>query len=256
MLKQNESDIANRRKCMACMCFWRALIILFAYYNYSQIADKFSPEVLKTADGQESMASQDSVIYSALLALKFCIVVRFLTFALYRDYAMFLFDLCNASNFLLIFFVDYAPKCEWLFATCYFFTMGSLIFTVTAFREDKRPESLQLMAIINFIIEHSRGPLDTILFYTCMAVHPISAFIMMYIRWWIVPSEEYRPSDEYRNFAGVIDASESWSTMYHVYLQVPYKLFFIYFSFFYFFVFLVFSKVRALQCPSTFAIWF
>ena len=188
--------------------------------------------------------------------MKVCIVVRFLTFALYRDYAMFLFDFCNASNFLLIFFVDYAPKCEWLFATCYFFTLGSLIFTVTAFREDKKPKSLEFKEILNFFIEHyGGGPLDTILLYTCMAVHPISTFIMMYVRWWIVPSEEYRPSDEYRNFAGIIDTSESWGTMYHVYIWVPYKLFFIYFSGFYFFVFLVFSKVRALQCPSTFAIW-
>ena len=85
-----------------------------------------------------------------------------------------------------------------------------------------------------------------------MAVHPISAFIALYVRWWLVPKEQDLPTDEYRNFAGIIDASVSWWDRLSTYCLTPVILYLMWLLPYYFLLFLSQNNVRLVRSKSAF----
>ena len=117
------------------MYLWRSLLFVLLYYLCKNVEYRFTVEELGMGEEADSVSfmQRDTICNCLLIALVLCMLIRY-THLVFTGRSMYLFDFCNFSNALLVMHLIFAPKCDWLFATCYFYTFGSLIYIVMAFK--------------------------------------------------------------------------------------------------------------------------
>ena len=116
----------------------------------------------------------DPFFLGLLISLILSMLVRFVSLVV-KGQKMYLFDFCNFSNVILVLYALLAPSCDWLFATCFYFTFGSLIYTVMAFRHSVNSDASLTGRLIYAI---------------SISVHPLSTALVLYIRWVAIPNEQ------------------------------------------------------------------
>jgi len=89
---------------------------------------------------------------------------------------MYLSDFCYIANFALLYFINFAPQCQWLFVTCYVFSNGALASAILAFR--------------NSLVFHKIDMLMS------LSIHAIPMTLTLHIRWETIPTQAELPLEE------------------------------------------------------------
>ena len=141
-----------------------------------------------------------------------------------------MFDFCYFGNFALYIHLNYAPKCQWLFISCFIYANGTIAASCIAFR--------------NSLVFHKMDQL------TSMAIHILPMILMLYIRWRSIPNEQNLPEEE-RIFASIPEHA-NWSEWFYDLFVMPIGLYFAWNISYGCFLFLTTDKVRTYEVDSVY----
>ena len=231
-------DQSNRRKCLICWYSWQLSLVALIYYLWTQIEHRFSREELKWSEDESTMSEKSEPIFLGLLiSLILSMLVRFVNL-ISNGQKMYLFDFCNFSNVILVLYALLAPRCNWLFATCYYFTFGSLIYTVMAFRHSTNSD---------------KSLTGRLIYAISISVHPLSTALVLYIRWVAIPNEQSDVDGKVpRQFAALIDGSIFWSDDV---FYTPLTIYLMWLILFYLVEFIFTNDVRLFKTDAAFSAW-
>ena len=134
---------------------------------------------------------------------------------------MYLIDFCYIGNFALLYLINFAPQCQWLFVTCFVFANGCLASAIIAFR--------------NSLVFHKIDMLMS------LSIHCVPMILTLHMRWETIPIQSNLPLEEQR-FAPLADMS-TWSLMWHNFFVMPYLVYFVWLFFYGIFQFVLTDKV-------------
>ena len=92
-----------------------------------------------------------------------------------KGWKFYLVDFCYFANFVVFYFINCAPKSQWLFISCFVIANGLLASAVAAFR--------------NSLVYHK---IDLL---TSLAVHSIPMCLTHHIKWYTIPDQTDLPAD-------------------------------------------------------------
>ena len=237
-MQKDIEDQSNRRKCLICWYSWQLSLIALLYYLWTQIEHRFTREELRLSKDESTLSAKKDLIFLGLLmSLVLSMLVRFLSL-IAEGQKMYLFDFCNFSNVILVLYASLAPSCDWLFATCFYFTFGSLIYTVMAFRHSTSSDTSLTGRLIHAI---------------SISVHPLSTALVLYLRWVAIPNEQSNVDGNVpRQFAALIDGSIFWSDDV---FYTPLTIYLMWLIVFYLVEFIFTNDVRLFKTDAAFSAW-
>ena len=112
---------------------------------------------------------------------------------------MYLIDFCYFGNFALLYMINFAPQCQWLFVTCYVYSNGPLAGAIVSFR--------------NSLVFHKIDMLMS------LSLHAIPMILCLHMRWETIPLQSHLPPEEQR-FAPLADMS-TWADYWHYFFVMP-----------------------------------
>jgi hypothetical protein len=120
----------------------------------------------------------DDFFYTfATTVMLLMLVHRYYTFW-FSGWHMYLVDSCYVANFLMLYYVWFAPKSQWMMTTCYVFGNGTLMTAILAFR--------------NSLVYHK------IDFLCSLMIHCFPMIVTLHIRWYTIPNQAHLPESEQR----------------------------------------------------------
>ena len=140
--------------------------------------------------------------YSSVL-VTVLLIHRYYTFWT-NGWHMYLIDFCYMGNFVMLLYLNFFPKSQWLGMTAYLFSNGVLASGILAFR--------------NSLVYHK------IDFLTSLVTHSVPMVITFHIKWYTIPSQQHLPEEEQR-FAPMPEIT-TWGDFGYYFFQVPLAVYF------------------------------
>ena len=117
----------------------------------------------------------DVVYVFATAVMTLLLAHRYYTYY-HGGYKMYLIDFCYFANFALLYLINFAPKCQWLFVSCFVFSNGCLGSAIISFR--------------NSLVFHKIDMLMS------LSIHAIPMILTLHMRWETIPLQSELPLEE------------------------------------------------------------
>ena len=88
----------------------------------------------------------------------------------------YLIDFCYMGNFTLLYLINFAPQCQWLFVTCFVWANGCMASAIISFR--------------NSLVFHKIDMLVS------LSIHAIPMILTLHMRWETIPIQSELPLEE------------------------------------------------------------
>ena len=145
-------------------------------------------------------------------------------------YGYYLIDFCYMGNFTLLYLINFAPQCQWLFVTCFVWANGCMASAIISFR--------------NSLVFHKIDMLVS------LSIHAIPMILTLHMRWETIPIQSELPLEEQR-FAPLIDMS-TWPLFWQNFFVIPFTVYFCYLAFYGLMNFVLTDKVSKGQADCTY----